>query len=264
MSTRPSRPQYRTRGYTRAMLPASRNNAICAAMATIAAAALLGGCASPSTGPAYLSVPRAQYAEVFDAACDAARAEGLTPELADRQSGVISTQPRAAGSVIEPWTWQDLTASDVIEATFGFERRRAYFEFVPAGFRPVAPEGSAPLAGPVLPGSEREVAPALAVEGDGVGSETARASSTVPGADGGALELRVSVSVERQFRPGYQGTAYTRALGSYARELPPARGGSAERPASQDRSTWTPVARDERLERALIARIAERIASKER
>jgi len=231
-------------------------------MATIAAAVLLGGCASPSAGPAYLSVPRAQYAEVFDAACDAARAEGLTPELADRQSGVISTQPRAAGSVIEPWTWQDLTASDVIEATFGFERRRAFFEFVPAGFRPVAPEGSAPLAGPVLPGSEREVAPAISAEGDGVGGQAAGARGGVP--DAGALELRVSVSVERQFRPGYQGPAYTRALGSYARELPPARGGSAERPASQDRSTWTPIARDERLERVLIARIASRMASKER
>ena len=286
MQSDPPRPQYRTRGYTRDMrdMPvqsrvrsrgnAARNTALCAVIAMIGPVAALAGCASHPSGPSYLSVPRAQYAQVFDAACDAARAEGLTPELADRQSGVIGTQPRAAGSLIEPWTWQDLTASDVVEATFGFERRRAYFEFVPAGFRPIAPEGSAPLAGPVLPGSEREVPAGV---GEARGGDAAVGPAVGPGAGEGAaasgtdaldadasgraarIEVRVSVSVERQFRPGYQGTAYTRALGSYARDLPPKRGRD-ERPASQDRSTWTPVARDERLERVLIERIAERLA----
>jgi hypothetical protein len=96
----------------------------------------------------------------------------------------------------------------------------------------------------VLPGSERLVV-------------TDRSSVDPDGA--GDLELRVSVSVERQFRPGYQGTAYTRALGSYSRDVTV----EEEDPApARDRSIWTPVARDERLERELIARIAERIAGK--
>jgi hypothetical protein len=139
--------------------------------------------------------------------------------------------------VIEPWAWGEMTADDVVEGTFGFERRRARFEFVPAGFRPTAPEGTAPLAGPILPGSER-----------GQGSDVARAT--------GELEVRVSVSVERQFRPGYQGGAYTRALGSYSRDTT-----MKDDPTTpRDRSTWTAVARDERMERTLIDRLAKRLA----
>jgi hypothetical protein len=211
-------------------------------------AVLTGGCASPATGPSYLSVPRAQYEQAFLAACEVARSEGLVPEIADRQTGTISTEPRPAGSALEPWTWRELTASDVVAGTFGYERRRASFEFVPAGFKPLPGAGSAdssaPLAGPVLPGSERRV-------GTGLGADGSPSAT-------GDLELRVSVSVERQFRPGYQGTAYTRALGSFCRDVTV----EEEDPApARDRSIWTPVARDERLERALIARIAERLAA---
>ena len=62
------------------------------------------------------------------------------------------------------------------------------------------------------------------------------------------------MSVERQFRAGYQGPAYTRALGSYWRDA------SAEGKPSGD-PTWTPIARDERLERLLLARVAETLAA---
>jgi hypothetical protein len=149
--------------------------------------------------------------------------------------------------VVEPWTWQQLTASDVVAGTFGFERRRATFEFVPVGFTPqsaATSAGSAPLAGAVLPGSER-----------GSGADL---SSSTRGEGDGLLELRVSVSVERQFRPGYQGTAYTRALGSFSRDVTDEK---AESPVARDRTSWTPVARDERLERALIAQIQSRLQS---
>lgn len=196
-------------------------------------AACVSGCASAPSGPAFVTVSQEHYARAFDAACAAARAEGLVPELVDRESGVMETAARQAGSIIEPWSWSDLTASEVVEGTFGFERRRAHFEFVPAGFKPTAPEGTAPLAGPVLPGSER-----------GSGSNLPEGVT--------AFELRVSVSVERQFRPGYQGPAYTRALGGYARD---ASGGTAS--DARTAATWTPVARDERLERVLMARVAE-------
>jgi hypothetical protein len=211
---------------------------ILAFLALILATALAGGCAGPAEGPTFLTVPRAQYQLAFDAACEVARAEGLVPELADRQAGAVSTGPLHAGSLLEPWAWPDLTASDVIEGTFGFERRRAHFEFVPTGFKPAAPQGTGPLAGAVLPGSER-----------GTGTDLSRADT----AGDGPLELRVTVSVERQFRPGYQGAAYTRALGSYWRD-------TTEGDAKGDsESTWTPIARDERFERLLLARIAERV-----
>lgn len=189
-----------------------------------------GGCATGSAGPEVLTVPRAQYQRAFDAACTAARLEGLVPELADRESGLVSTAPRLAGSALEPWKWGELTASDIIEGTFGFERRRAHFEFVPVGFNPSTSQPTAPLAGAALPGAERV--------------------ASRPASGDGPLELRVSVSVERQFREGYQGPAYTRALGSYWRDA------TAEGKPSGD-PTWTPIARDERFERLLLARVAE-------
>lgn len=203
--------------------------ALCAAFLTA------GGCASSGGGPEYLTLSRAQYQQAFDAACQAARGEGLVPELVDRQSGLVSTAPRLAGSALEPWKWGDLTATDIVEGTFGFERRRAHFEFVPAGFSPSAPQPTAPLAGAVLPGAERG-APTDLEKGDG------------------PLELRVSVSVERQFRAGYQGPAYTRALGGYWRDA------TAEGKDGGDPS-WTPIARDERFERLLLSRVAEILAS---
>jgi len=214
-----------------------------ALLALILATAVVGGCAVSAEGPSFVAIPRTQYQKAFDAACEVARSEGLVPEMADRQAGAVSTGPLHAGSLIEPWAWPDLTASDVVEGTFGFERRRAYFEFVPTGFKPMAPQGTAPLAGPVLPGSER-----------GTGTDLSRGD----GSADGPLELRVTVSVERQFREGYQGPAYTRALGSYWRDaIQPSASQGADRDSPD--GTWTPIARDERFERLLLARIAEKL-----
>ena len=196
------------------------------------------GCASDATGPTFLTVPHAQYEQVFDAACEAVRAEGFVPEVADRNAGAIETEPRFAGSLIEPWAWSDMKADEVVEGTFGFERRRVRVEFVPSGFRPAGPEGTAPLAGPILPGSQR-----------GSGADVTRTAED--------LEVRVSVSVERQFRPGYQGSPYTRALGSYSTDVTI----KDDPETPRDRSTWTAVGRDERLERLLIERLSKRIAS---
>ena len=214
------------------IVPAWSTRAILAILAVSSAV----GCASDATGPTFLTVPHAQYEQVFDAACETVRAEGFVPEVADRNAGAIETEPRFAGSLIEPWTWGEMKAGEVVEGTFGFERRRVRVEFVPAGFRPAGPEGTAPLAGPILPGSER-----------GPGADVTRAAED--------LEVRVSVSVERQFRPGYQGSPYTRALGSYSTDV--AIEDDPETP--RDRSTWTAVGRDERLERLLIERLSKRI-----
>jgi hypothetical protein len=215
----------------------ARATSATSAMGAVAMSFAIGCTAVPSE-PALLTVPHAQYDRAFDAACEIARAEGFVPEIADRNAGAIESEPKFAGSVIEPWAWDDMQAADVASGTFGFERRRVRFEFLPAGFRPTAPEGTAPLAGPILPGSER-----------GRGANIAGAA--------GELEVRVSVSVERQFRPGYQGGAYTRALGSYSRDTT-----LKDDPTTpRDRSTWTAVGRDERLERMLIERLADRLAS---
>ncbi|MFM7132873.1 MAG: hypothetical protein ACKO0W_00995, partial [Planctomycetota bacterium] len=70
------------------------------------------------------------------------------------------------------------------------------------------------------------------------------------------LELRVLVSIERRFEPGLQRNAWTRSVGGRSRELP-----AAGDELARDQSTWTTVARDERLERELLARISERLGS---
>ena len=228
--------------------------AIAAAVSVIASIGL-ASCASDPGGPALLSVPGDRYAQAFEAACEAARAEGLVPEVVDRRAGTIETAPRFGGSLVEPWTWGEGTADDILGGTFGFERRRARFEFVPAGFRPSGLESglqsTTPLVGPVLPGSERGVGSDIEAYAAGAqdGAQDGSAERSVDAK--GALEVRVAVSVERRFRPGYQGSAYTRALGSFWRDTTAPDDGSLPR----DRSLWTPVARDERLERALLERM---------
>jgi hypothetical protein len=232
----PNSVAYRTPGYTVLMRNALAISAVCSVIA--AGVGCAGDPAATTPGAAsFVVVARSRYAELFDAALEAARAERLSPEIADRQSGAILTAPRPAGSLAEPWTWHELTASEVVEGTLAFERRRAYFEFIPSGFRPERRDAAAPLIGPALPGSER--------------AETAPIDS-----GDGELELRVSVSVERQFRPGYQGSPYTRSMSSFARDVrTPQAGEDGTAPVLEDRSVWTPIARDERLERVLIARI---------
>lgn len=209
-----------------------------AGLVAAAVAAGLVGCASTPAGPEYLEVARPNYDRVFDEACKVARDHGLVPEIVDRESGTIETQPRLAGSAIEPWAWKAQSGADIVEGTLAFERRRARFEFVPAGFRATTPSSSAPLAGPVTPGSERRDA-----------ADRARGA--------GDLELRVSVSVERQFRPGAQGSAWTRAGGSYWRDASL----DIDRNTPRDLSTWTPVARDEKFERLLLAEIEKALAT---
>lgn len=215
------------------------------ALAAGLAAVLSAGCASVErsapgeAAPAFVLVDRGDYAAAVEAACSVVRAQGFVPTLVDRGAGTIETEPKPSGSLAEPWTWGDHTGGELVEATLSFERRRVRFEFVPTGFAPARGDSAAPLAGPVLPGSGRGTGAAIdELEGE--------------------LELRVAVSVERQFRPGLQRNTWTRAVGGYARDTTLPDDGRAPR----DLSEWTPVARDERLERFLLARVREELAAR--
>lgn len=214
-------------------------------VAGITALASLCGCASDPGGASYLELEGRRYAEVLTIACEVLREEGLDPESVDERTGRIESAPRFAPSLFEPWGFGEVTAAEAVEGTFAFERRRARVEFMPvAGTGAPAPvDAGAPLVGPVLPGADRtgpaDLAEALAM------------------AEAGALEMRVTVSVERQFRPGRQSSPYTRALGGFSRDTTI----SDEPGTPRDRSVWTPVARDERLERALVEAISRRVAA---
>ena len=233
----------------------SATSAGLAAFAGLVALTNLCSCAPDPGGASYLELEGARYAEVLTIACEVLREEGLDPESVDERTGRIESSPRFAPSLFEPWGFGEVTAAEAVEGTFAFERRRARVEFMPVAVSVApasAPTGSvptgsvdagAPLVGPILPGADRtgpaDLAEALAM------------------AEVGALEMRVTVSVERQFRPGKQSSPYTRALGGFARDTT-----VADEPGTpRDRSVWTPVARDERLERALVEAIARRVSA---
>ncbi len=108
----------------------------------------LSGCAT-SQGPAFLTIQAEAYADAFDAAVEAAAEAGLPPTVRDRRSGVIETEPRIAGSVLEPWRTDNASFAQAMKNTITFQRRRARFEVTPAGFRP-RESAEASLTGPDL------------------------------------------------------------------------------------------------------------------
>lgn len=188
---------------------------------------IVSGCAT-SQGPAFLTIPAEAYADAFDAAVEAAAVVGLTPTVRDRRTGVIETEPRIAGSVVEPWRDDNVSFAQAIENTITFQRRRARFEFTPAGFRP-RESAEALLTGPDL----------FALHDGQV--DLSRLA--------GVLELRVWVYVERAYSPGLRRSTWTRAKTTRSRIIP------VEQEEALPTRYWTPMRRDEAYERRLLAAV---------
>ncbi|MHC4420599.1 MAG: hypothetical protein ACYS1E_08385 [Planctomycetota bacterium] len=184
-----------------------------------------GGCAK-SPGPDLLHIDAGSYHVAFDAAMEASRTHGLTPALRDRRRGVIETQPALAASILEPWRDDNASLGQSLENTIAFQRRRARFEFVPAG---AAPPAAPAAAGPDLLAVEPRDPDLSAYEGE--------------------LELRVRVYVERAHTMGIRRATWSRASTTRATIDAPASDG--EIPAQ----FWTPVSRDEAFERRLLAAV---------
>src|SRR5262245_7044880 len=149
----------------------------------VAAAALfiLQGCSSVP-GPTVLNIPAASYSSAFDAAVEAAREDGMPPVVRDRRAGVIETEPRIAGSILEPWRNDNSSVEQAVENTVSFLRRRARFEFAPVGFQPAADSPWKDLTGPDV------------VQGDQANIDLTQAE--------GELELRVFVFIEQAHTVG--------------------------------------------------------------
>jgi len=184
------------------------------------------GCARPPAGPAFLTIESARYREAFDAAMAASRANDMSPSLRDRRLGIIDTDPSIAGSIIEPWRNGNDSMAQAWENTLVLQRRRARFEFTPASFR--EPQGTA-------------VPDLLGVAGSPLDLTTYQ----------GAVELRVSVVVERSFTPGIRRDTWSSRNTTRTVVRRPA--SSPETPTTQ---FWTPVARDTAFERRLLAEVA--------
>ncbi len=194
----------------------------------------VAGCASPAAGPEVLTIASADYAAAFDAAVEAARRDGMPTVLRDRRGGVIETQPRVAGSILEPWRGDNASLDQAFENTVAYQRRRARFEFAPAGFVP--PDEIAttqPLAGPDVVNAQQTPLDLTAGSGD--------------------LELRVWVYIERASVPGQRRSTWTRSKTTQTQLVYPE--GMKDRKGLV--TTWTPAARDRDYERRLLQRVQE-------
>jgi hypothetical protein len=186
-----------------------------------------------------VEVPAGTYDRAFHVATEVARKEGLGAEFLDRRGGVIETSPERAATILEPWRTDNASLGQAIENTVSFQRRRARFEFIPAGFVPP----SVPPTGEALP-----IPPVVA-------------ESTLPDLTehAGAVELRVWVFLERAHTPNIRRFTWSRRFISYYSD-PQADRQIAESGSPETYSIWTPVGRDLVAERRILNAIQNRLA----
>ena len=195
---------------------------------------MAAGCA-PEQVPSVVELTRAEYDRAFDAALEVARRDGLEPVVVDRSLGVIETDARPAGSLLEPWRGDNAGLQDGVAHTVNFERRRARFEFVPEPFTVPVPDVSRTSAGAALPGSDRAE--------DRVDLLTQQ----------GPVQLRTFVTIDREFVPNQQVGRWT--LGETRTSVDPTQARAPGDASTASPTRWTPVGRDVQYERRLTAGI---------
>jgi hypothetical protein len=203
---------------------------------------MVSGCRnSPQPVPSVLVLDRKDYDRAFDAAIESARAAGMVTAVRDRQGGLIETEPRSAGTLLEPWRLDNSGVGQAAENTLAPHRRRARFEFISTDFIPPEPSPGGALRGPDLD------------------SVLGRAAAPLTEA-GGPVELRVWVYLEQSFNPNMRHFLWTRQLTTQAFEVatPP-----DPRESVEPETLWTPVGRDEDYERRLMSAVVERLGGEE-
>ncbi|MCH7545273.1 MAG: hypothetical protein IID30_02575 [Planctomycetes bacterium] len=219
---------------------------------------ILSGCAS-ERGPEFLIIPASQYQAAFDAADEVIRVERMPPTLRDRRGGIIESEPRIAGSILEPWRNDNASFEQTMENTISFQRRRVRVEFTPADFNasPPADQNQA-LPGPDVVGIGEPMRDLTRYDGD--------------------LELRVWVYLERSYTFGVRRSAWTQSLRSQMQIISTETGEalqaestlappnwSERRSIDPDRGTpitpsvWSPISRDPAFERRLLEKIRKRL-----
>lgn len=214
---------------------------IARACALCVSALPLAGCLS-ADGPRTLTVTPGQYPQAFDAAIAAARDHGFSPIVVDRTTGIIETDTRHAGTLLEPWRLDNDSVDQSAANTLVKTRRRVRVEFTPAGWVPPALAADGTLQGAALPGSRTDL------ERFDLQAWT------------GPIEARVWVYLEKSAAPGIQLSSYSGTLASRYEET---RGEDPAAPAdgsTRYRSTWNPSGRDEAYERTIGLAISESLS----
>jgi hypothetical protein len=189
------------------------------------AAAVLGGCGPEAVdidNP--ITVATDEYDRVFEASVEVLRDHRFVVNRQDRRFGLVSTHPRIASSVFEPWYDDNTTFDQAGANTINHQRRTAFVRIEPAGTPRLQDDPVELLAFPTWSDE---------------------------------YQLRVEVLVERRQLPDRQlttaavtGTLYPRYAGSRERGVVTERG--------YEDSHWRPVGRDELLERRLVFDILSR------
>lgn len=206
-----------------------------------APALALGGCLA-AEGPRSITVTPGQYPQAFDAAIAAVRDHGFSPIVVDRTTGIIETDTRHAGTLLEPWRLDNDGIEQSAANTLVKTRRRMRVEFTPSGWVPPPLAADGTLPGPALPGSRTDL-------------ERFDLQSW-----SGPIEARVWVYLEKSAVPGIQLSSYSGTLESRYVET---RGEGSATPSdgsTRFQSTWNPSGRDQAYERTIGIAIAEALS----
>lgn len=159
-----------------------------------------------------IPIATAEYDRVFDAAVMVLRDEHFVVARKDRRFGVVTTEPRTAASVFEPWHTDNSTAAQTTASTLNFDRRTVRVMINPA-------------------------------------AETASGD--------GEYQLQVQVTLDRRHHPTrVLNTAAMGSVGVGHREATDYKPLLTE--TGVEESFWSPVGRDELLEKRLLAEILRR------
>ena len=220
-------------------------------MATIAglctgfSALVMSGCmgALSTEGTAELTITPEQYRDAFDAAAHIAREMGYKVIVIDRSSGIIATDPRHAGSALEPWRVDNASPTEVAENTVANRRRRIRFEFIPASAQLPAVDGQGVLHGAAIPGST-------------AAQERFDVQTCV-----GPIDVEVWVYIERSCVEGMKPSSSSGSLASKWTNPLNAKPLDATDDSIRENPQWVPIGRDSAYEQTLTNKLAAAVGS---
>lgn len=191
------------------------------ALMLFATAIALGGCTHAVQADNPATIDQSAYKDAFEGAVETLRQSGFRIARNDYRFGVITTYPKEAATLAEPWVGDHTTRAQARRATLNAERREVIVTFKP-GF---------------------DIDQALDAQGtDGLGTGTD---------NGSTYQVTIEVEVQRRREPQ---RFLTHSAGGYI-----TRQYSAVPMHLQDRGIegtyWQPIGRDTQLEQRLMAQI---------